>query len=331
MRQILQYHPVIGYTFVPGIRARLDNDAQGYFLRANETGFRSEREFVKDKALGVFRILLFGDSFTAGDSVSNKDRYSDQIEQIAENVEIYNFGLPGTGTDQQYLAYREIGRHFEHDLVMICVLVENIRRIVARYRNYDDDAGKDRLFAKPYFELTESGSLELRHVPVARGPIAEDALPETERQHVDRGGHNQLLRRVVNALGSRVKDHAQRLSRYQPLPAYDDPESYDWRLMKAILRQWTSESDTPVLICPIPLYQYVEETASPDGYRSRFAELAAWNDVFVHDPLDDMCRVPIEERRSYRFPRDVHPTKEGHLVLARSFARGILRVRSATK
>jgi hypothetical protein len=320
-RQVFQYHPLIGYTFVPGLRARLENDVSGYLVRVNALGFRSEHEFVERKKVGVARILLFGDSFTAGDSVSNRDRYGDMIEALVPGVEVYNFGLSGTGTDQQYLIYREFGVRFECDLVIIGVLVENIRRVAARYRQVLDAAGKGTVLAKPYFELQRDGTLALHQVPVPKEPIDESELPRAERAKVDSGGEYALLRSAVNALGSVAKEHVQRLVRFQPLPAYDSADNADWRLLRAILQKWVDELKVPVIVCPIPLYHYVEELASPDGYRQRFAELAAGTNVRVHDPLDDFLLAERAERRAFRFPRDIHLTPAGHRVLAESLAR----------
>lgn len=331
MRQVFEYHPIVGYRFIPGLRARLPNDTGGYLVRVNEQGFRNERDFELKKNPSTFRILLFGDSFTAGDAVGNRDRYSDVLEQLVPGAELYNFGLPGSGTDQQYLAWREIGRAYEHDLLMIGVLVENIRRVVARYRRYDDGDGRRLVFAKPYFVLRSGDTLELKHVPVRKEPLEEAQLPLEDREHVDRGGNFALLRQAANALGGRVKDGLQRLTHYQPLAAYDDPNSYDWRLLRAILRQWTAESQAPVLIVPIPLYQYIEETADPTGYQARFAELASWPNVTVHDPLADLRRAPKAERRNYRFEKDVHLTPMGHRALAESLASSVERLRMTMK
>lgn len=320
-RQLFQYHPVIGYTFVPGLRARMENDLTGFLLRVNETGFRSEREYHDKKAAGVFRVLLFGDSFTAGDGVSNGDRYGDLLETLVPGIEVYNFGLSGTGTDQQYLIHREFGSRFECDLVVIGVLVENIRRVAARYREASGSDGLKRVLAKPYFDLQADGALSLRQVPVPKEPIAADTLSPSERTHVDTGGDFQWLRTAVNALGGAVKDQVQRLTRYQPLPAYDSTDDPDWKLLRAILKQWTGELKVPAVVCPIPLYQYVEETASPDAYQQRFAELRSWPNVRVHDSLPDFHRIPRAERRGFRFPQDVHLTPLGHRVLAESLAR----------
>ena len=64
-RQTFEYHPVVGYRFIPGLKARIGNESGGYLVRVNASGFRNDRDFAKAKASGQRRILLFGDSFTA--------------------------------------------------------------------------------------------------------------------------------------------------------------------------------------------------------------------------------------------------------------------------
>lgn len=320
--QLFQHHPVIGYTFIPNLKIRIDHEGGGYLLRTNAAGFRSEAEFVKEKPPGKFRVLLFGDSFTAGDAVSNKSRFSDVLESLFPNVEVYNFALPGTGTDQHYLVWREIANEFEHDLVIVAAQVENIRRVAARHRLAITAAGDQVFFSKPYFEL-QNGELDLKGIPVSKEAISPEDLAESEREFVDQGGRMLWLRSLVNKMGGPVKDLAQRVSGYQPLPEYDDPEREEWKLMKAILKKWIDEISTPVIVMPIPLYQYVEETASPDAYRARFAELADWPHVTLHDPLPDYYAVAKAERRAFRFETDIHPTPAHHRLLAESLEKAV--------
>jgi hypothetical protein len=319
-RQLFQYHPTVGYQYVPGLKARVDREGGAYLLRTNQAGFRCDHEFVTRKRSDTFRVLLFGDSYTAGDGVSNKQRYGDLLERLLPGVEVFNFGLSGTGTDQQYLIYRELGAGIEHDLVVIGVLVENIRRVAARYRPYLTPEGQPLILAKPYFVLEPDGSLTLAQVPVPREPIPPESLPPAERGHVDRGGNLAWLREFVNRLGPGVKEFAQRLSRYQPLPAYDRADDPHWQLLEAILRRWLGEVKVPVVICPVPLYQYVEQTADPSAYQARFATLAQPPHVLVHDPLPDFLAFPRSVRRGFRFGRDCHLTPAAHEVLARSLA-----------
>lgn len=321
--QIFQYHPVIGFHFIPNLKTRIQHESGGYLLRTNNLGFRCEHDLTVGKEPDKFRILLFGDSFTAGDGVSNKHRYGDVLETLVPGIEVYNFALPGTGTDQHYLTFREIASRFEHDLVVIAAQVENIRRVAARYRLSILANGEHSLIAKPYFELEADGTLALKNVPVPREPVKPDDLPESDRAFVDQGGRMLWVRQLINRVGGPAKDLVQRVSNYQPLPEYDNPAGREWMLMKAILRQWIAECETPVILMPIPLYQYVEETASPESYRARFSELADLPNVTLHDPLPDYYAVPKTERRGFRFEKDIHPTPAHHRLLAGSLANAV--------
>lgn len=316
-RQLFEYHPVIGYRFVPHLKARVPHESGGYLVQANELGFRASRAFTPERTAGHRRVLVFGDSFTAGDGVSNGRRYTEALEAKLPALEVYNFGLSGTGTDQQYLAWREFAQGIAHDAVVIAVLVENIRRITSRYRRYADLAGRELVYGKPYYTL-EGGELTLHHVPPPRNPLPEESLPPEEREAVDRGGRFHLLRQVVSAVGA--KDVVQRITRYNPVPEYDAGTSSAWLLMRAILTRWVRSLAVPAVLLPLPLYQHVEETSDPTGYQDRFRELADELGCTLHDPLPDLLRYSPEQRRRFRFEKDVHPTPEGHEALAASLA-----------
>lgn len=322
-RQLFEYHPVVGYRFVPNLKARVPHESGGYLVQANESGFRSNRAFERARTEGKRRVLLFGDSFTAGDGVSNGRRYSEGVEARLTDVEVYNYGLSGTGTDQQYLVWKEFCADVEHDLVVIAVLVENVRRVTARYRRYQDADGRERVYAKPFYAL-DGDQLTLHQVPPRKEPYEEHELPPEERDAVDRGGRFALLRQVVTAVGA--KDVVQRLTRYQPVPDFDSASTPGWRLMRAILAQWIRASSKPVLVVPLPLYQHIEETSDAGPYQARFRELAADTGCAVHDPLPDLLKYPMERRRRFRFEKDVHPTPEGHDALAASLAPAIERL-----
>ena len=71
---------------------------------------------------------------------------------------------------------------------------------------------------------------------------------------------------------------------------------------------------------PIPLYHYVEETASPKEFIGRFAELGNWENVTLHDLMPDYYRIPKTERRGFRFETDIHPTPAHHKFIAESLS-----------
>src|SRR5262245_56090261 len=243
-RQLFQYHPTVGYQFVPGLRTREEHEGGGFLLRTNQDGFRCRHEFTARKRPGTFRVLLFGDSYTAGMGVSDAARYGDVLETLLPDVEVYNFGLPGSGTDQQYLIHREWAPRYEHDLVVIGAMVENIRRVASRYRPFATLEGERLILAKPYFTLDADDSLTLHHVPVPKEPLASKS---EEQRYVDRAGKLAWLRLAVNRLGPDLKDRVQRLTRYQPLPAYNRSDDPDWRLLRAILARWCREARAPVM------------------------------------------------------------------------------------
>ncbi|MDH3213224.1 MAG: hypothetical protein OEM05_12130, partial [Myxococcales bacterium] len=83
-RQLFEYHPTFAYRFIPGLKARVDHEGGGYLLRTNEQGFRCRHNFESEKPEDVYRVLLFGDSYTAGDGVSNKDRFGDVLETMID-------------------------------------------------------------------------------------------------------------------------------------------------------------------------------------------------------------------------------------------------------
>jgi GDSL-like Lipase/Acylhydrolase family len=313
MTTLFEYDPDIGYRFVPHLKTRVASPDGGYLVRTNGQGFRNDREFERDDVTP--RVLVFGDSFTAGDGVSNGSRYSDMLEPLLPGVQVHNFGLPGSGTDAQFICYRKVAEGAPCKAVVMAVLVENIRRIVSPYRPSQDAEGGVEFLPKPYFEL-EGDRLVRHHDPVPREPVTGRELESNES--VDRGGRFPALRRLVRSVG--LQGVVQELIRYQPTPEYDSPNDAAWRLMRAILLAWRALVPQPVVLMPLPLYQHVEGTADASAYRKRFAELASESNFILHDPLDDLHAYDAETRRSFRFKQDVHLTPAGHRAIAKSLA-----------
>ncbi len=312
MTTLFQYDPDIGYRFVPHLKTRIATADGGYLIRTNGLGFRNDREFDRDDGT-TSRVLVFGDSFTAGDGVSNGKRYTDVLESLLGPIEVHNFGLPGTGTDQQYIAFRKFAEGAPCRAVVIAVLVENIRRVASAYRASQDDRGTVEFLAKPYFEL-HGGELVRFNAPVPRERVSAHELEDGAK--VDRGGRFPALRKLVRAAG--LQRLVQQLTQYQPTPEYDRVDDPAWLLLRAILLAWRSTIDRPTVLMPLPLYQHIEGTADPSAYRARFVELARDGNFVLHDPLDDLLSYDAVTRRGFRFEKDVHLTPAGHRAIAES-------------
>jgi len=316
-RRIFRHDADIGHTFIPHLRARIPHESGGYLVECNQFGFRSSRPFAATRPANTSRVLIFGDSFTAGDGVSNRDRYSDVLESRFHNkLEVFNFGLSGTGTDQQFLSYKKYGTHIETDLLVLGVYVENIRRNLAHYRPFLDSDKVLRFYPKPWFSLTRDGTLELEGTPVPRRPIDPRKMTRSQRKEIDQGGVLANTRQFIRRLGPNWKSYAQQISRYQPLPEYRKENNYGWQLMRTIIAQWVTIADAPVVLFPIPIYQYIEKTANAEHMRIRFRELADSVGCGLVDPLPALWKLSKDEQRSLRFPEDPHPTKLFHRILA---------------
>jgi len=318
-RKILEYDSFLGFKYIPNIKARIPHENGGYLIKVNNSGFRCEYDYIKEKK-GKSRVLLFGDSFTAGDGVSNKYRYGDLLEKKISNLEIYNFGLPGSGTDQQYLAYKKYAMDIEHDLLVISILVENIDRVYSHYRYWVDESGHPLCYAKPYFEIIND-ELCLKGVPPQKEPIDISNLSPEEQKWiagnlVNKSKYSSQILKLIDKF--ELRETFQKIIHYQPNKQYNSPDNPAWILMKALLKEWINNHPSKVLVVLIPTYQYIEEISDPRYYQLRFEELKHETNCSIYDTLPDFLKYHLKKRREFRFKKDQHFTPFGHEVLAES-------------
>lgn len=329
-RNLFRYHPTIGYQYIPNLRARVRHEGGGYLVRTNAQGFRCDWDFAPEKPQDEYRILLFGDSYSAGEGVSNGLRFGDLLESLVPGVKVYNFALPGTGTDQQMLAYRECAEGIEHDLLMICPMAENVRRNVQPYR-MAQSAWDGRLVkrAKPYFELA-NGALELKHQPVPKTPLQDEDDDTSFTDTNDAGA----ARRVVQGLTAAIDDKlpgfhkwTQKVRRLALPEEYNEADHPAWLLMKEILKTWISGHDrAPVLLCPLPTFGHIHGHIRSEPFTERFQELVGECDVQFHDLLPGLAGLDETTKKDLRFAVDEHPTKRCHAEIAKQLAPVIERL-----
>jgi hypothetical protein len=332
IRSLVRHHPRIGYTYVPDLKTRVPTGTGGYLLRTNGAGFRSDHEFAAERPAGTYRVLLFGDSQTAGDGVPNGERYSSVLERLLPGLSVCNFGLTGSGTDQHFLAYREF-RGIEHDLVVLAINVDNIWRVQRSVLRFQDSRGNAVYHSKPRFELGPDG-LSLRGVPVPAGVWSETSLPAEQRGNVLRfdeanflsGNAKSLLARALpfapvrdlmrsSASGASIGNMAKRVTGFRPVPDYDAPDSPGWLLLRAIIETWIDESRAPMLVVPIPLRAFVDGASDPSAYQARFRELSGSAGCLHYDPLPALAALPAAER-SGLWDQSGHFSRQGHRVFA---------------
>ena len=90
--------------------------------RTNVAGWR-DRDHVRGRVPGVFRILVLGDSVTVGAIVGLDDLYTRRAEDLLRrkgySAEVISIALGGWGTDQELEALRLEGLSYAPDLVVV--------------------------------------------------------------------------------------------------------------------------------------------------------------------------------------------------------------------
>lgn len=332
---VMKYHPRISYTYMPSSKFRVPWGNGGYLVSTNAAGFRSDREYVQERKPGTFRAIIFGDSQTAGDGVINAQRYTDLLEKAIPNFELYNYALSGTGPDQQFLAYQEFCG-VEHDLLIIALYVENIRRVTSRMIMSRDSSGEQSYRAKPYY-LVDNDELVLHNVPVPKQTFTEQTLPKElfpycyppHGQQSSQSLTGQLKKHVTSIIGSTVpmagllraaKSAAMRLDKFRPVPDFDSADSPGWIVLRRILKEWIKSSKTPVLVSPIPHYYFFDSPEDAAGYQARFRELAEETNCLLYDPLPDLLKLPAEDRKILWSDSSGHISIRGNQLIADTYA-----------
>jgi carbamoyltransferase len=326
---LIQYDAEVGHRFVPNLRARIPGEDGGYFVITNSLGFRSDFEFGRDRSRHG-RILMFGDSYTAGDNVSNADRYSDQLARIC-GCEVQNYGVPGSGTDQHLLIYRKFAQDVQADLVMICVNIDSFHRIQVSHRpGIDRVTGQRVLVPKPYFEW-ENGEIVLRQVPVPiERPMDEDRIDlDAGKKEADwylalhkaylknprlRGiRHSPLLDRAISRLHG-----AAGKGRYLDILSAETP---GWKLMSAILRRFIADvKPRPVVIVPIPTEEFYMHGVKP-VYQKLFQALENREaGVHVFDVSTPLVNLPWKQRQKLSYALGGHFTPMANRLVAETMA-----------
>ena len=124
-----EYDPVLGWRKTPGAAVVYDRREYHVEYRVNGQGLRGpDRPYVKPP--GVARVLALGDSFVEAFMVEDAQTVTARLEASLAgrgcHVEVINGGTVGYSTDQEYLFYRDEGRKYAPDVVVVFVYQNDI-------------------------------------------------------------------------------------------------------------------------------------------------------------------------------------------------------------
>ena len=209
----ITFDQTLGWTVSPAM-SRAANSAT---YHSNSAGMRATREYELSPPESGPRLAAFGDSFTHCDDVENAECWTTQLEAEVPGTEVLNFGVSGYAPDQAWLRYQQEGRAYRPCAVLIGYMVENVHRVVNRFRPfYQPDTGIT--LGKPRYLLQGDG-LELLPLP------ARSALDYADPAWVERelGPHDFWYHPGIIAGGLLDASHFIRLGRTVPYQRKFDP------------------------------------------------------------------------------------------------------------
>ncbi|MBN1687551.1 MAG: SGNH/GDSL hydrolase family protein [Candidatus Omnitrophica bacterium] len=157
------YDEFRGWKLKPNHTAYFGSPENGFCakIESNSKGLREE-EIPYEKQEGLRRILLLGDSETAGFEVQRRDVIDSQLEKLVLQhgpYEVINAATRGYGTDQSYLFLKEEGYRYQPDIVIYLFSENDVIDNVTLHKPF-------RKYGKSAFVLDDRGKLVLEGVPV---------------------------------------------------------------------------------------------------------------------------------------------------------------------
>jgi lysophospholipase L1-like esterase len=116
-----EFDALLGWKLRRGLSAERRKEAYTSRETINSLGFRTP-EISFDKPPGVRRIVALGDSHTEGYTVNDDETYSALLQaelSASHPTQVVSLGVGGYSTDQELLAYLNVGRRYAPDVVLL--------------------------------------------------------------------------------------------------------------------------------------------------------------------------------------------------------------------
>ncbi len=148
------YHPILGWYQRP------DSQGDVGFGNITSDAVGSRISSIQDTTLS---IATYGDSFTQGIEVDDKDTFQAQLS-TRTGVRVENYGILGFGTDQALLYLeKNLQRGDRPRIVILGILSENMNRLMNAFRPYYTYPSIDITFGMKPILVSRNQSWEFVH------------------------------------------------------------------------------------------------------------------------------------------------------------------------
>lgn len=119
-----------GWRGNPNFQTTIDTEGYVHDLALNSKGMH-DTEHPEEKPDDTFRVLMLGDSFVHAIQVKENETAHQVLENLLNSgeslldFEVVSSGVSGWGTGQQLLYYREEGRQYRPDMVLLMMFIDN--------------------------------------------------------------------------------------------------------------------------------------------------------------------------------------------------------------
>jgi hypothetical protein len=279
------YDPDLGWTNRP------NSCALARMYCANSFGLRSDRDYSAAIPPATLRISLFGDSFIHGNDVQLADTIAPQLEEIlaARGVksEALNFGVGAYGFDQAWMRYQRDGTHFDTNVVVQGMQIENASRDITVFRLIAFPTSAIP-FSKPRFFLSGADQLrvvnkpaiEPQRIPNALANFYRSPLRKYDVWFTDKYQHHWYSRsRLISTFVELIR---ARKSGTLTAPPRDvsSPDGEAMNVTLAILQREHDEvlkSGKRFLLVELPLRESIEAVVAgkPDPWAAHVARVSS--------------------------------------------------------
>jgi hypothetical protein len=335
----LAFDQELGWTIAPGVERSFGQ----VVYRSNNAGLRADREYDRQPPPNVQRVAAFGDSFTHCDEVPFEECWTSRAGRAWHGGEILNFGVPGYAPDQAWLAYQRRGDEYQPCAVLIGYMVENINRVVNRFRPfYEPETGIT--LSKPRF-LLEGDRLTLLPNPATTPEQLDDPawVERTLGPHdnwyypglfagdlLDAFLPVRIFRSAAYRRHSDVPKYSHRDSTRIPWAYQEQGEAYQLvgRILIEFARQVERDGRTPVVLIFGREEDIVAERQRKDRVYESLVDWLKEAEILVLDLTEVLGR---EARRGGTSALvDKHYRAHGHEVIAQYLATELPSLTSRT-
>ena len=156
-----RYDPAYGWAHNPGAKGHFAGYGFDTRVAINKHGFRGP-EVDYRKPDGTRYIVVLGDSFVWGFGVEQDEAFTQLLDKsLQPRARVVNLGVSGYSTDQQLLLYRDWGRRYRPDAVVLVFANNDIMG-----NNQQIAYG---IYGKPLFRLNGE-RLQLTNQPIPEAP-----------------------------------------------------------------------------------------------------------------------------------------------------------------